>query len=268
MSYKIKTLLFIPVYNCENTIVKGLKRYFFKEKNFFFDQVLFIDNKSKDKTILKIKQFIKKIKNKNKKTRFTILKNNKNYNYGGSNKIAFNYASKNKFDYLFISSGDHQGFIGDLVNSFKKEHKKNKSFFGVRFHQKANLNGYSKKRIFANIVINKLFSICMKTKINDLGCGQTIINCRYLKNEFYLKFPDGLYFTYYLTLYHLLNSKLEFKFINIRWRESKGESSVVPLKHIFEIFKLLFKITFLKKILDLKHSKNIKFYKYKTINIK
>ena len=83
MSYRIKTLLFIPVYNCENTIVKGLKRYFFKEKNFFFNQVLFIDNKSEDKTILKIKQFIKKIKNKNKKTRFTILKNNKNYNYGG-----------------------------------------------------------------------------------------------------------------------------------------------------------------------------------------
>ena len=60
MSYKIKTLLFIPVYNCENTIVKGLKGYFLKEKKFFFNQVLFIDNKSKDKTILKIKQFIKK----------------------------------------------------------------------------------------------------------------------------------------------------------------------------------------------------------------
>ena len=268
MSYKIKTLLFIPVYNCENTIIEGLENYFFKEKKFFFDRVLFVDNQSKDNTILKIKKFIKKIKTKNKKTKFIIFKNKKNYNYGGSNKIAFYYANKNKFDFLFISSGDHQGYIVDLVNAFKKESNKQKSFFGARFHRKANFDKYSKKRIFVNIIINKLFSFFMNIKITDLGCGQTILNCKYLKNKFYMKFPDGLYFTYYLTLYHLLNKKIKSKFINIRWKHSKGDSSVVPLKHIFEIIKILFMVTFFNKIPNTKDKKNSNFYKYKIVNTK
>jgi len=267
MSYKIKTLLFIPVYNCEKTITEGLEQFFFNEKEPFFNQVLFIDNQSKDKTILKIKEFIKKIKLNNKKTKFKIFKNKKNYNYGGSNKIALNYAYNNKFDYLFISSGDHQGFIYDLVNIFKKEANKNKSFFGVRFHKKAKFSKYSKKRILANLIINKLFSLILKIKINDLGCGQTILNCKYLKNRFYLNFPDGLYFTYYLTLFHLLNNRFKIKFVDIRWKHSKGESSVMPFKHIFVITRLFLLIIFCKKILFNNNKKKINYYKYKNIKI-
>ena len=267
MSYKYKTLLFIPVYNCEKTITRGLENFFLNEKKPFFDQVLFIDNQSKDQTIYKLKKFIKKIKKKNRKTKFIIFKNLRNYNYGGSNKIAFHYAYKNNFDYLFISSGDHQGYIVDLVNNFRKKIFKRKSFFGVRFHRNANFHNYSKKRIIANILINKLFSFFINIKINDLGCGQTILNCKYLKNEFYFNFPDGLYFTYYLTLYHLLNRKVKFSFINIRWRHSKSDSSVMPFKHFFEIFKLLLKILFFKKIPNVNKKNKIGFYKYKVLKI-
>ena len=64
MGYKDKTLLFIPVYNCEKTITGGLEKYFLNEKKAFFNQVLFIDNQSKDQTIHKLKKFIKKIKKK------------------------------------------------------------------------------------------------------------------------------------------------------------------------------------------------------------
>ena len=268
MSYKFKTLLFIPVYNCEKTVTEGLEKFFFKENEYFFDQVLFIDNQSNDKTILKIKDFVKKIKLQNKKTSFKIFRNKKNYNYGGSNKIAFNYAYNKKFDYLFISSGDNQGFISDLVNIFKKEMNKNRSFFGVRFHNKAKFKKYSKIRIWVNLIINKLFSYSIKMKVNDLGCGQTILNCKYLKDKFYLNFPDGLYFTYYLTLFHILNNKFKIKFVDIRWKHSKGESSVIPFKHIIEINKLFISILFFKKIFFNKaDKKKISYYNYKNIKI-
>ena len=116
-----KFLIFIPAYNVEKKIINVLKRI---PKNIFSNHsinILIIDDCSKDKTKYMIEEYLKSTSN-NKLIH--LVKNERNFGYGGVQKIAFKYAIENNFDYAIMLHGDGQyapekipEYITNLLNS-------------------------------------------------------------------------------------------------------------------------------------------------------
>src|SRR5699024_12744971 len=74
------------------------------------------------------------------------------------------------------------------------EYKQYDCCLGSRFMRGSRIKGYSALRIFGNYGFNWLFSLVTLHKITDLGSGLNLYRVASLKNRYYLKFPDTLYF--------------------------------------------------------------------------
>lgn len=240
----MKNILFIPCYNCEKQILRTLEKI---PKNIgnYFSEILIINNCSTDNTYDVIKQFFKKYK-------FTdvdvnLINNIVNYGLGGSHKIAFRYAVDNKYDYICVFHGDDQTVIDNLLDIINSHNLKNYDvFLGSRFMRDSKLNGYSKIRIYGNVVFNLLFSIVLNRKIDDLGSGLNFYTTQILNTDFYKNFPDDLTFNYMMILAHkYYNHKI--KFFPILWQESDQISNVKIIKQTINMLKILINYIFLKR---------------------
>lgn len=255
-----KILLFIPGYNCEKQIVRVLDQLD-DEVMKHVSEIIFVNNRSTDHTEQVVLDYKKK-----KKLPLHILRNDDNYNLGGSHKVAFDYAMKNHFDYVIVLHGDDQGNIHDLLPSLKeKEYEKYDCLLGARFMRGSKLIGYSKFRTFGNRVYNILFSIVVHKKIYDLGSGLNMYSTKMLQNEFYYKFPDRLTFNYCMIMashYY----KHNISFFPITWREDDQVSNVKMTSQAINVLKMLFKYMIHTKYVteDLRDRK-VKKYTYKEI---
>lgn len=235
---KKKILLFIPGYNCEKQIVRVLDQLDDKIMK-FIDEIIFVNNISTDSTEKVVLKYSAK-----HKLPLKVLRNDQNYNLGGSHKVAFNYAKKNKFDYVIVLHGDDQGNIKDLLPLLEnKEYENYDCLLGARFMKDSKLIGYSKFRTFGNIVYNWLFSFVTHKRIYDLGSGLNMYSVKMLDNNFYHKFPDRLTFNYCMILaahYY----KQNIRFFPITWREDDQVSNVKMVNQAFNVLSMLFKYFF------------------------
>jgi len=231
---KDKILLFIPMYNCEKQITRVLDQIN-EEIRKYITEIIVVDNRSTDNSRDYVINYIKK--NKEKKIKLFI--NEENYNLGGSHKVAFNYAIKNNFDYIIVLHGDDQGNLSDFLPLLKKNiYKKYDCCLGARFMKNSKLNGYSFIRIWGNYIFNWLFSIVTKEKVYDLGSGLNMYSVKILKNEYYKKFPDTLYFNNCMLLasYYYKHNLL---FYRISWKEEDQVSNNKLIKFSISLLKML-----------------------------
>lgn len=249
-----KIMVFIPMYNCEKQIVRVLKQ-FDEEVLKYIMEIVIVNNRSTDKGEDAVINFSKENK-LNKK--ITLLRNDENYNLGGSHKVAFDYAIKNKYDYLIVLHGDDQGNIHDLLPYLKnKEYKNYDSLLGSRFLKESKLDGYSKFRTFGNIVYNFIFSILLGSKIKDLGAGLNMYKVKSLKNKYYLKYPDRLTFNCYMLL-AIKSYKQKVKYFPITWREDDQVSNVKMVSQAFKTIMIPIKYFFRRsKYLESEHRDKI-----------
>ena len=105
---KRKILLFIPVFQCRNQITRVIRKID-PDLQKMIDEVLIIDNCSKDDTLDVAMEAIKRLD-----VKANIYVNHQNYSLGGSLKNAFTYAIKNKYDYIVVLHGDDQADPQDL----------------------------------------------------------------------------------------------------------------------------------------------------------
>lgn len=239
---KDKILVFIPGYNCEKQVIRVLKQ-FDDEVLKYIDEVIFINNRSTDDT----EKAVLKFKKENKEIPLKIFCNDENYNLGGSHKVAFGYALENNFDYVIVLHGDDQGDIHDLLLYLKNgEYKKYDCMLGSRFLKKSKLIGYSKFRIFGNKVFNIIYSICIGSKIKDLGAGLNMYNTKIFENNFYHKFPDKLTFNCCM-LFAANYYKQSINFFPITWREDDQVSNVKMFSQALITLKIALKYRFNKK---------------------
>ncbi len=237
-----KTLVFIPGYNCEKQIVRVLEQFDQKILK-YIDEIIFVNNRSTDNT----EKVVLEYKKQHKDFPIKVLRNDENYNLGGSHKVAFNYALKNKFDYLIVLHGDDQGDIHDLLPYLEKgEYKNVDCLLGSRFLKESKLKGYSKFRIFGNRVFNIIYSICIGRNIKDLGSGLNMYNTKILQNNFYHKFPDKLTFNCCM-LFAADYYKQTIKFFPITWREEDQISNVKMFSQAKITLKMALKYRFSKK---------------------
>lgn len=249
-----KIMLFIPMYNCEKQITRVLSQVD-DEIISFVSEIVIINNRSTDNGEKAIIDYLKKSKIK---TNVTLLRNDENYNLGGSHKVAFSYALKHNYDYLIVLHGDDQGNIKDLLPYLKNEDYKNYDcLLGSRFMSKSKLLGYSKFRSIGNRVYNCIFSIALGKNIKDLGSGLNMYNTNILKDEFYIKYPDKLTFNCYMLLASK-SYKHKIKFFPITWREDDQVSNVKMVSQAFITLKLVFCYFFKrKKFLEAEHRDKI-----------
>lgn len=232
-----KIMVFIPMYNCKNQIVRVLDQ-FDEEMSKYISEVVIVNNRSTDDGENAVVDYLK---SHDLKTKFTLLRNNQNYGLGGSHKVAFNYAIKNNYDYIIVLHGDDQGAIKDFKELLdSKEYQKYTGVLGARFMKKSKLIGYSKTRIIGNKGFNLLFSIISGKKVYDLGSGLNMYKVNDLKDKHYLTMPDTLYFNDCMILYHCYK-KERILFYPITWRETDQVSNNKILKFSMSLLKMLFR---------------------------
>lgn len=240
---KDKILVFIPCYNCEKQIVRVLGQLD-KRALSFIDRVLIVNNRSTDNTEQAAAEYLAR----HKEIPAVILRNEHNYNLGGSHKVAFEYAIQNGFDYVLILHGDDQANFRDIIPVLRsKKYRGYDCTFGARFkkggspfRKDPDLIGYSPLRIWGNYVFNDLFSLVCKKPVYDLGSGLNIYKTEPLKSRYYLKFPDTLYFNNVFLMYQC-HTKARIMYFPITWREMDQVSNNKLISFSFSLMGLLAK---------------------------
>lgn len=255
---KEKILIFIPMYNCEKQISRVLGNINeLKDKQKLFSEIIVVDNQSSDDSIKSAKNSAK-----NCEIPIKILRNKNNRGLGGSHKVAFNYAIENKFDYIIVLHGDDQGDISDIIRYIDdKTYRKYDSYLGSRFEKESKLINYSRFRIFGNRIFNKFISYAIRRRITDLGSGLNMYKVEYLKEKFYMYFPNNLTFNVYMLLYGVY-CKSNFEFFPLSWREEDQVSNAKLLSQSIEIFNLVLDFKLKKKYLFSKKSNEFSNLKY------
>lgn len=255
-----KILLFIPAYNCEKQIVRVISKINDAILE-HINEILVIDNKSLDSTLKAAENQLKLHTAK----KVTLIENDENYNFGGSHKIAINYALDNNFTYLIILHGDDQADIKNLEDILKSGiYRNTKLCLGARFHKNAKLHGYSWLRTIGNIGVNILASIITGRKIYDTSAGLNIYKTEIFNDTMFRYFPDDLTFSVFILLYSI-SKNYSISYFPANWREEDQVSNAKIFKQGWRILKLLLKFLFNKKNLVKKDDKSGTIGTYKII---
>ena len=99
------------------------------------------------------------------------------------------------------------------------------------------------KNVFVKIPIVNSKGIFSGKVIKDMGAGLNIYNVEMLKDRFYLSFPNGLTFNYYL-LFYTVAIKRRFRFFPLNWGEDDQVSNLNLFNHLKEWLEVLFKFIF------------------------
>lgn len=230
-------LVVIPAYNCSEELVKVLSKILAKPH---LTHVTYwvVDNLSPDDTYETSRRFVLENKMKNIQI-YQALENN---SLGGTHKIAFNEGIKSEYDYVAIFHGDNQGDFSDLHNILVKLENEipHCSYLGSRFSRQSSLTGYSKKRIFGNLVLNIIYSIRFRRLLTDLGSGLNIFWVETLRGVPYLNFGNSLTFNYELIKW-LAKERLPFQYFPINWRDEGQVSNARNVNIFLNGLRILFR---------------------------
>jgi len=170
LNSKKKFLIFIPAYNVEKKILSVLKRIPNEVFIKYYVRILIIEDFSKDNTKNIINEYMK-TRNDNL---INIIINEKNYGYGGVQKIAFKYAIKNGFDYVIMLHGDGQyapekipEFISSLLDSNAD------AVFGSRLinPNDALKGGMPLYKFIGNRLLTFVQNLIIQTKMSEFHSG-------------------------------------------------------------------------------------------------
>lgn len=229
-----KILVFIPIYNCENQILRVLNQ-FTRDVSKNIDEILLVNNQSTDNSEQVALAYMKEINF----CKITMLRNIDNYGLGGSHKAAIDYGLEHNFSHIIVLHGDDQGNINDIIPLInEKMHEKFDCLLGARFHSNSILEGYSWIRTIGNRAYNLLFSAVCKKRIYDLGSGLNCYNINIFKNNFHRKYPDDLTFNYCMILGSAYY-KHSIYFFPLTWREDDQVSNVKLVRQAFKVLSLL-----------------------------
>jgi glycosyltransferase involved in cell wall biosynthesis len=244
----IKLNIIIPVYNCEESLIKTIKDFNNKLLS-KINKILILDNNSTDRTVILLENFLKK---KKKLKRKIILKKNKqNLGYGYSIKKGFNFFINDKNNFICILHADFQQKPSIIINNFLNKINKDKTLnliLSSRFKIRSKTEKYSKIRKLGNYFFNKMTYFCSSCKMSDAGTAIILIHKNILKRIPYNSLSNYWYFhpQLNLLLYNLKEIKLAE--IALSWKDSKVKSTVPLLRYSLGLFIILIKFWYKKNI--------------------
>ncbi len=228
-----RILVFIPMYNCEKQISRVLAQIDESIQSAELE-VMVVDNRSTDNSRERAKEALAHLKGCSAK----LVQNEDNYSLGGSHKVAFNYAIDQGFDYLIVLHGDDQGNIHDVWPLIEQEElARYECLLGSRFAKGSQLVGYSRFRIFGNVMFNWLISSVIRRKVTDMGAGLNAYRVSFLKSKFYMPFPNDLTFNVFMLFYTVWQRSC-FRFFPLTWREDDQISNAKLFQQSMRILSL------------------------------
>jgi glycosyltransferase involved in cell wall biosynthesis len=255
------SLLVIPTYNCENQIAKVLNKLNDVGIENYFSHVLLIDNCSTDSTVLIATRF----KQKTLLKWLSIAKNETNYGLGGTHKVAVKYCLENNLKSFGVIHGDDQANIQDLLGNIHLFGSKDETsaFLGARFMPTSRLVGYSRVRIFGNIILNFIMTAVSRKRIYDMGSGLNFFIVKDLLAVDIFRLPDDLTFNNQLILSYVAEKK-SLLFFPITWTESGQVSNAKLWNQGFKVLGMCFKFLLFQSISKQKITKS---YDYEILNV-
>lgn len=232
-----KTMVFVPTYNCAVQVKRVLERMLAAGLFQTVDEVVVVDNRSKDTTVATALAF----KKENSLTNLTVLRNVENYGLGGSHKVAFHYALDRGFQRLVVLHGDDQAEASEIPALISKmnESPQLDAVLGNRFAKQSGGQGYSWIRILGNMGLNLLFTILLGRKVQDLGAGLNIYRVAKLKDVEFDLYSDYCDYNIFLLL-AMIDGGWNFEFIPITWREEDQVSNTNAFKMGLRALKAIF----------------------------
>jgi hypothetical protein len=243
---RLRILCFIPMRNCEKTIEEVLNQ-FNSEILKYIDLILVQDNDSSDNSVEVAQSTLKKIN----LVKTHIRKNERNYGFGGSHKLAFQYAYYHGFDYILIVHGDNSGNVADFLPILEDQKFKNfEMILSNRFCLKSKRLNYPWYRLWGNHFLSLLITVFTFKKISDFSSGpinmyrvSTFIN----KYEAPVKaFNNLISFSQDMLLYGLFR-RSNFLFLPINFKEAGGKTFFSALTQFFKSIILILKYFFMKE---------------------
>lgn len=232
---KKKLLILIVVYNHEKFIEKVLNRIDENLTNKFDVEILINDDSSTDNTFEVIKSYVD---NNNKPFKYTILSNPINQGYGGNQKIGFQYAIKNNFDYVALVHGDGQyapEYLEKLVEPLVSEEID--FVWGSRMINKngALKGGMPLYKLIGNKILTFYQNFLFNTSFSEYHSGYRVYSVNALKKiPFNLNANDHSFDNEIITQF--LIAKKKIKEIAIPTYYGDEISYVNGLKYAFQVF--------------------------------
>lgn len=198
MNYSLykNTLLFIPAYKAQNTLIPLFERI--PKEVFRCKQILISDDASKDRTFYIAKQ----IKNKYD-SNIKVVTHKVNNGYGGNQKFAYTYAIENGFQYVIMLHGDLQYAPEEIPKLLKFLHNNYDMVFGSRILGDPISGGMPIWRFLGNKFLTKFENIMFSMRLSEFHSGYRAYNCKKLKEINFNKYSNNYYFdTQILVAFH------------------------------------------------------------------
>lgn len=202
-----KVSICIPIFNEEQNIDPLFEDIFGSELYLNVDEIIFIDDKSTDKSLHKIN----KISEFYNKVRVISLPRNKGQSY-----CLYTAIKKSKNDVVASIDGDCQNPPKELLKLIKIYFDENnikkqiKLVAGIRIKRQDSLG-----KIYASFFANKMRQIILKDNCSDTGCSLKVFDKKiFLKNNFF----DGIH-RFIPSLFE--GRKYNVKYINVDHKKRK-----------------------------------------------
>lgn len=232
-----KILVATATYNEINNILILIKKIFSLKIKL---NLLIIDDNSPDGTGQKIKNYIKKNNNI-----FLISRDNK-YGLDSAHKKIYEFAIKNKYDYLITMDAD-LSHDPKIIPLFLKEAKKYDCVIGSRYIR-GGRNDLTGKRLFISKYGNIILKFFLGVNINEFTTSYRCFSLKKLKKFHFSDVRSGGYSFFMSTIFLINSLGYSIKEIPIRFYQRHSGVSKIPkieiLRVVYNIF--LMKLNLLK----------------------
>tara|TARA_B100000700_G_C15012565_1_gene841709 strand:+ start:1520 stop:2218 length:699 start_codon:yes stop_codon:yes gene_type:complete len=229
-----KTLVVIPTYNESKNIEKLLN-----ELNKINLDILVVDDNSPDQTSKLIKN------NSNFNNSIFIIERPKKMGLGSAYREGFNWAIKNKYEFIAQMDADFSHRIVDLSKllSFKEDFG---LVLGSRYVEGGRTDGWNIRRKLLSKYANILTNYVTSSNIGDMTSGFRVYNREALeKVDFSTTETDGYSFQIEM-LVRALDNKIKIKEVPITFEDREDGKSKLDSKIIIEAIITIIKLWFRK----------------------
>jgi glycosyltransferase involved in cell wall biosynthesis len=175
----MKVLIYVVCYNAREHIHNVLKRIPLRYRDNRDVALLVSDDCSSDNTAEIASQSCKELGY----TNYEVFRTKVNQGYGGNQKIGYNYACSNNFDYVILLHGDGQYAPEELDNFFKLFDDQPDVILGSRMLVKKDaLKGKMPViRFISNIILTRIQNFLAQTDFAEFHTGYRAYSTKFLK---------------------------------------------------------------------------------------
>ncbi len=199
-----KIAIYIPAFNAARTIPIVIDRIP-KEIKSSVQEIFVVDNASSDTTYLTVIGY----KHENGLGNLKVIRNEHNVGYGGSQKIAYNYAIEKNYDIVIMLHGDAQyapEYLPEIIKPLIED--KADLVFGSRMSGNPRKGGMPYYKIISNKLLTWFENTILDSNLSEFHSGYRAYSCNALK-----KIPFNLCDDNYLFDTDIL---IQFKINNLR----------------------------------------------------